>query len=120
VHICTGPVAVRGAEPGDVLGFESLACARGRVQIRSTCPLIGTFQLILHQQDTSPVTALADLKSPCLETADEWVFHGFSYANHLAELGPDAQSQIYEKSSVDLAKRGAFRKMRHSLMTTRG
>ena len=46
--------------------------------------------------------------------------HGFSYANYLAELGTDAQSKIYEKSSVDLAMRDAFRKMRHFLMTTRG
>src|SRR2546425_2680493 len=44
----------------------------------------------------------------------------FSYANYLAELGADAQSKIYEKSSVDLAMRDAFRKMRHFLMTTRG
>jgi len=57
---------------------------------------------------------------PLLETQDEWVLHGFSYANYLAELGPDAQSKIYEKSSVDLAMKDAFRKMRHFLMTTRG
>jgi hypothetical protein len=36
------------------------------------------------------------------------------------ELGPEAQSKIYEKSSIDLAMRDAFRKMRHFLMTTKG
>ena len=46
--------------------------------------------------------------------------HGFSFANYLAELGDAAQSDIYGKSSVDLALRDAFRKMRHFLMTTRG
>lgn len=40
--------------------------------------------------------------------------------NYLAKLGEDAQSEIYSKSSVDLAMRDAFRKMRHFLMTTRG
>ena len=48
------------------------------------------------------------------------MLHGFSYPNYLAELGPDAQSKIYEKSSVDLAMRDAFRKMRRFLMTTKG
>jgi hypothetical protein len=48
------------------------------------------------------------------------VLHGFSYPNYLKELGADAQSEIYEKSSVDLAMRDAFRKMRHFLMTTQG
>ena len=55
-----------------------------------------------------------------LATQDEWVVHGFSFPNYLRELGADAQSKIYEKSSVDLAMRDAFRKMRHFLMTTQG
>ena len=48
------------------------------------------------------------------------MLHGFSYPKYLTELGPTAQSDIYSKSSVDLALRDAFRKMRHFLMTTRG
>ena len=55
-----------------------------------------------------------------LENKDEWVLHGFSFANYLEELGAEAQSQIYSKSSVDLAMRDAFRKVRHFLMTTQG
>jgi acetamidase/formamidase len=46
--------------------------------------------------------------------------HGFSFPNYLADLGVNAQSEIYQKSSVDLALRDAFRKMRHFLMTTQG
>ena len=42
------------------------------------------------------------------------MLHGFSFANYLAELGPKAQQEIYEKSSIDLALRDAFRKMRAS------
>src|SRR6266581_122401 len=57
---------------------------------------------------------------PLLETQDDWVLHGFTYPNYLVDLGADAQSKIYEKSSVDLAMRDAFRKMRRFLMTTKG
>src|SRR5262249_24505851 len=77
-------------------------------------------QLIVHKKDTLGGTALAGLDYPLLETPDEWVLHGFSYANYLAELGPDAQSKIYEKSSIDLAMRDAFRKTGEFLMTTKG
>jgi len=48
------------------------------------------------------------------------VLHGFSYPKYLTERGAEAQSKIYEKSSVDLAMRDAFRKTRHFLMTTKG
>jgi acetamidase/formamidase len=53
---------------------------------------------------------------PVVET--EYVVHGFSFPNYLADLGPKAQSEIYSKSSTDLALRDAFRKMRRFLMTT--
>lgn len=82
------------------------------------CSLTGTFQLILHKKSSLAGTPLADLRYPLLETQDEWVLHGFSYPNYLADLGPDSQSKIFEKSSVDLALRDAFRKMRHFLMST--
>jgi len=39
-------------------------------------------------------TARAGVSSPLLETQDEWVLHGFSFANYLEELGPKAQSEI--------------------------
>ena len=53
-----------------------------------------------------------------IETKDDWVVNGFSYANYLAELGPDAQATVFQKSSIDLAMRDAFRKMRRFLMST--
>ena len=61
---------------------------------------------------------MENLNYPLLETKDEFVVHGFSFPNYLADLGAKAQSEIYSKSSVDLAMRDAFRKMRHFLMTT--
>ncbi|WP_417549363.1 acetamidase/formamidase family protein [Methylophaga sp.] len=82
------------------------------------CSLTGTFQFILHKKADLPGTSLAELNYPLLETQDDWVLHGFSYANYLAELGPNAQDDIYSKSSVDKALRDAYRKMRHFLMTT--
>jgi len=84
------------------------------------CSLTGTFQLILHKREALDGTILADLQYPLLESPDEWVVHGFSYANYLAELGDNAQGDIYAKSSLDRAMRDAFRKMRHFLMTAKG
>ena len=65
-------------------------------------------------------TILEELDYPLLETADEYVVHGFSYADYLTELGENAQAEIFANSSVDGAMRDAFRKMRHFLMTTQG
>ncbi|HBN93703.1 MAG TPA: AraC family transcriptional regulator, partial [Hyphomonas sp.] len=48
-----------------------------------------------------------------------WVIFGFSHPNYLKELGSSAQSDIYKKSSIDLAMRDAFRKARRFLMTAR-
>ena len=113
------PVAV----PGALLSAGDPHASQGDSELCGTaieCSLTGTFQLILRKKDSLTGTALAGLAYPLLETQEEWVLHGFSYANYLAELGADAQSKIYEKSSVDLAMKDAFRKMRHFLMTTRG
>src|SRR5207245_6047917 len=65
-------------------------------------------------------TPLADLDYRLLETPDEWIVHGFSFANYLAELGDNAQTEIFAKSTLDRAMREAFRKMRHFLMATKG
>ena len=113
------PVAV----PGALLSAGDSHASQGDSELCGTaieCSLTGTFQVVLHKKATLTGTALESLGYPLLETQDEWVLHGFSYANYLAELGADAQSKIYEKSSVDLAMKDAFRKTRHFLMTTKG
>jgi acetamidase/formamidase len=112
------PVAV----PGALFSAGDSHASQGDSELCGTaieCSLTGTFQLVLRKGATLAGTALEGLAYPLLETPEEWVVHGFSYANYLAELGADAQSAIYEKSSLDLAMRDAFRKMRHFLMTTR-
>jgi acetamidase/formamidase len=112
------PVAV----PGALFSIGDSHASQGDSELCGTaieCSLTGTFQLVLHKQSTLS-GSLAELNYPLLETQDEWVLHGFSFANYLAELGPKAQSDIYEKSSIDLALKDAFRKMRAFLMKTKG
>ena len=113
------PVSVAGA----LLSAGDSHASQGDSELCGTaieCSLTGTFQLILHKKTGLSGSALADLKYPLLETQDEWVLHGFSFPNYLAELGANAQNEIFSKSSIDLALRDAFRKMRHFLMTTQG
>ena len=113
------PVAV----PGAMFSVGDPHASQGDSELCGTaieCSLTGTFQMVLHKKANLPGTPLADLQFPLLETQEEWLVHGFSYANYLAELGPDAQAEIYKKSSVDRAMRDAYHKMRHFLMTTQG
>jgi len=113
------PVAVKGA----LFSVGDPHASQGDSELCGTaieCSLTGTFQLILHKKADLAGTPLENLNYPLLETQTEWVLHGFSFPNYLADLGEKAQSEIYSKSSVDLALRDAFRKMRHFLMTTQG
>ena len=80
------------------------------------CSLTGVFQLVLHKKAALAGSFMADLHYPFLETPSEWVLHGFSFPDHFAELGPQAQTQVYQKSSLDAAMLDAFRKARHYLM----
>jgi acetamidase/formamidase len=112
------PVAV----PGGLFSIGDSHAAQGDSELCGTAiemSLTGTFQLILHKKNALS-GSLAELNYPLLETQDEWVLHGFSFANYLAELGEKAQQEIYQKSSIDLALKDAFRKMRAFLMATKG
>ena len=112
------PVAVEGA----LLSVGDPHASQGDSELCGTAiesSLNGTFQIILHKKADLVGTPLEALDYPMLETRDEWLVHGFSFANYLSELGDKAQSDIYSKSSVDLALRDAFRKMRKFLMTTK-
>lgn len=113
------PIAVDGA----LFSVGDPHASQGDSELCGTaieCSLTGTFQLILHKAADTKGTPLENLSYPLLETQDEWVLHGFSFANYLAELGAESQRQIFKKSSLDLAMRDAFRKMRRFLMTTQG
>ena len=109
--------------PGALFSVGDPHVSQGDSELCGTaieCSLTGTFQLVLHKRQTVAGTPLAGLDYPLLETADAWVVHGFSFANYLADLGDQAQSEIYGKSSLDGAMRDAFRKMRRFLMTAKG
>ena len=113
------PVAV----PGGLLSAGDPHAAQGDSELAGTAietSLTGVIQVILHKQDALAGTVLQGLDYPLLETDTEYVVHGFSYANYLAELGEDAQSEINNRSSVDNAMRDAFRKMRKFLMNAKG
>ena len=82
--------------------------------------MTGTFQLILHKKADLAGRVFADLTYPLIETETEWVLTGFSHPKYLAEFGAKGQSEVYATSSLDLAMKDAFRKMRRFLMTTKG
>ena len=96
------PVAVPGAP---VLGRRS-ACLAGRFgTVRHRHRVLADRHLPARpaQEGRRSPESLAELNYPLLETQDEWVLHGFSFANYLAELGPNAQQRHLRKSSIDLA-----------------
>jgi acetamidase/formamidase len=109
------PVAV----PGALFSVGDPHFAQGDGEINGTAlefSLTCDFRLVLHKQGRSAKPFLEGLSAPLLETPNEWVLHGFSYTNYLRDLGRYAQSEIYKKSSVDLALRNAFRTTRRFLM----
>jgi acetamidase/formamidase/AraC-like DNA-binding protein len=111
------PIAVAGA----LLSVGDPHASQGDAESCGTaieCSLTGRFQLILHKRKNIAGKPFADLNYPLIETADEWVISGFSHPNYLQELGQNAQSEVYKKSSIDLAMRDAFRKVRRFLMST--
>lgn len=113
------PVSV----PGGLLSIGDPHAAQGDGELAGTaieCSMTGTFMVILHKKADLGGRPYADLTYPLLETSDEWVLTGFSHPNYLAEFGAKGQSQVYAKSSLDLAMKDAFRKTRRFLMATQG
>jgi len=112
------PVAV----PGALLSVGDPHASQGDSELCGTaieCSLTGTFQLILHKAADIAGTPLQMLNFPMIETQEDWVLSGFSYPNYLENLGANAQNDIFSKSSIDLAMRDAFRKMRQFLMNAK-
>jgi acetamidase/formamidase len=110
------PVAV----PGAFFSVGDPHAAQGDSELAGTAietSLTGEFEFILHKQRDLGGTALEGLQHPMLETPDKWSVYGFTFANYLAELGPNAQTEVANHASIDRAMRDAFRKMRRFLMT---
>jgi acetamidase/formamidase/AraC-like DNA-binding protein len=113
------PVSV----PGALLSVGDPHATQGDGELGGTaieCSMTGTFQLILHKRADLAGRAFADLTYPLIETETDWVLTGFSHPNYLAEFGAHGQSEVYAKSSLDLAMKDAFRKMRRFLMNIKG
>lgn len=113
------PVSV----PGALLSVGDPHAAQGDGELGGTaieCSMTGTFEVILHKKADLAGEAFADLTYPLIETPSEWVLMGFSHPNYLAEFGAKGQSEVYATSSLDLAMKDAFRKMRRFLMTVKG
>jgi acetamidase/formamidase/AraC-like DNA-binding protein len=107
--------------PGGLLSLGDPHASQGDSELCGTaieCSMTALIQVVLHPASTAR-EPLRDLDYPLLETKDEWVIFGFSHPEYLKEMGPSAQSEVYKKSSIDLAMRDAFRKARRFLMTTR-
>ena len=113
------PVSV----PGALLSVGDPHAAQGDGELAGTaieCSMTGTFQIVLHKRADFAGSFLDDVNYPLIETPTAWILTGFSYPNYLAEFGAKGQSEIYAKSSLDLAMKDAFRKVRRFLMNTRG
>jgi acetamidase/formamidase/AraC-like DNA-binding protein len=113
------PVSV----PGALLSVGDPHATQGDGELGGTaieCSMTGTFQLILHKKADLAGRVFADLTYPLIETATDWVLTGFSHPNYLAEFGAKGQSEVYATSSLDLAMKDAFRKMRRFLVNIKG
>jgi acetamidase/formamidase/AraC-like DNA-binding protein len=113
------PVSV----PGALLSVGDPHATQGDGELSGTaieCSMTGTFEVILHKKAELAGRPFADLSYPLIETETDWVLTGFSHPNYLAEFGAQGQSEVYAKSSLDLAMKDAFRKMRRFLMNVKG
>lgn len=111
------PVSV----PGALLSVGDPHATQGDGELGGTaieCSMTGTFQIVLHKKADLAGQPFDDLTYPLIETETDWVLMGFSHPNYLAEFGVKRQSEVYAKSSLDLAMKDAFRKVRRFLMTT--
>lgn len=109
------PVAVKGA----LFSVGDPHASQGDAELCGTaieCSLTGVFQFVLHKKDAQVNNFLGELSHPFLETPDEWVIQGLSFPDYQAELGTNAQTQVYKDASLEAAMRDAFRKTRHFLM----
>jgi acetamidase/formamidase/AraC-like DNA-binding protein len=107
------------ATPGALFSVGDPHASQGDSELCGTaieCSLTGVFQLVLHKKSDLKGRFMEGLSHPFLETPEEWVIQGMSFSDYQAELGPNAQTQVYKNSSMEAAMRDAFRKARHYLM----
>lgn len=109
------PVAI----PGALLSIGDGHFAQGDAEINGTgleCSLTAEIRVRLHKAGPALPQFLRGLNTPLIETERDWIIQAFSYQNYLRELGRHAQSDVYARSTIDLALRSAFRQARRFLM----
>lgn len=109
------PVAVAGA----LLSIGDGHFAQGDGEINGTgleCSLTAEICIRLYRASVGLPCFLRGLNTPLIDTGTHWVVQAFSYQNYLRELGRHAQSDVYARSTIDLALRNAFRQTRRFLM----
>lgn len=109
--------------PGALLSVGDPHLAQGDGEISGTaleCSLTGDIRLVLHKRGETEKAFLNGLGAPLIETGDAWLLHGFSYTNYLRELGRNAQSEVFKRSSLSRALRSAMRSTRKFLMERYG
>jgi acetamidase/formamidase len=113
------PVSVEGA----LFSVGDPHAAQGDSELCGTAietSLTGVFQFVLHKKPDLSRPPIEDLDHPLLETKSEWVIYGFSFPNYLEQLGSNAQAEVANRATLDMAMRDAFRKTRRFLMTVHG
>lgn len=109
------PVSVPGALLS--IGDGHFALGDGEVNDAGLeCSLTGEFHVRLHKSKQNDQHFLSGRNFPLIETMDAWIIQSFSFGNYLRKLGQNAQSEVYNRSTVDLALRNAFRQTRKFLM----
>ncbi|WP_199178544.1 acetamidase/formamidase family protein [Acidimangrovimonas sediminis] len=109
------PVSVSGA----LLSIGDPHAAQGDGELAGTaieCSMTGRITIRLHKRGAP----IANVSYPLIETPEAWVLTGFSHPDYLSEFGKKGLSEVYAKSSLDLAMRDAFRKARRFLMVRGG
>ncbi|MBS9476967.1 acetamidase/formamidase family protein [Ancylobacter radicis] len=105
--------------PGALLSLGDPHLAQGDGEVSGTaleCSLTGQVRLVLHKRGETEKSFLNGLSAPLIETESAWLLHGFSYTNYLRELGRNAQSEVFKRSSLSRALRSATRTTRKFLM----
>ncbi|MCS0497674.1 acetamidase/formamidase family protein [Ancylobacter sp. MQZ15Z-1] len=105
--------------PGALLSVGDPHLAQGDGEISGTaleCSLTGEIRLVLHKRGETEKAFLNGLNAPLIETEGAFLLHGFSYTNYLRELGRNAQSEVFKRSSLSRALRSAVRATRKFLM----
>ncbi|KAK9815846.1 hypothetical protein WJX72_010706 [[Myrmecia] bisecta] len=106
------PVQVAGA----MLSMGDAHTSQGDSELDGTgieTSINGRFKLTLHKKAALP-KLVQNLTFPLLENANEYVVHGFTFADYLKEL--DDPTTVYAKSSLDKAMTVTYNQTRDFVM----